>query len=468
MWREPARPDVVREWRHAPWLVVATVSIGAFMGQLDASIVTLANPSLERSFHTSLASVEWVALSYLLVLVASVAAIGRFADMTGRKVIYVYGFGVFTLASAACGLAPNLPALDAFRAVQAIGAAMLQANSVALIATAIPREKLGRSIGIQGAAQALGLSMGPTLGGLLIGLGGWRLIFFVNVPAGISGIILGWLLLPRSRNLAPRQPFDWGGLVLLAPAVGCLLLALSLGSARSFASPGILALLVLVGVFGFSLFRRERRAAFPLLDPMLFRRVAFSAGIASSFLSYIVLFGVMFICPFFLEHALSQSPGRTGLVLTALPAALGITAPFAGRFADRVGPRLPTTLGMGVCASGMVAMAIARPNLGVLVVELAVVGVGLGAFTPPNNAAIMMNAPRDQAGVASGVLNMSRGTGTALGVALTGLVFGIVAGRHPGALATGHGFTAATALLGGIAVLAGVLAALRGKRTSIS
>ena len=169
---EPRRPPAVAQHRHAHWFVVATVCAGAFMGQLDASIVTLALPSLQQAFHASLAAVTWVGLSYLLVLVAAVTAVGRLSDMVGRKLIYTYGFGVFIIGSALCGLAPDLVVLDGSRALQAIGAAMLQANSVAIIYLAVPSSSLGRAIGVQGAAQALGLALGPAAGGLLLAAAG--------------------------------------------------------------------------------------------------------------------------------------------------------------------------------------------------------------------------------------------------------------------------------------------------------
>ena len=155
---EAPRPEWIRARPNAHILVVATVCIGAFMGQLDASIVTVAFPTLQRAFHASVASVTWVGLSYLVVLVAGVTAVGRLADMVGRKLLYTYGFVVFIIGSALCAAAPNLVTLDAFRVLQAAGAAMLQANSVAIIYLAMPREKLGRAIGVQGAAQALGLA----------------------------------------------------------------------------------------------------------------------------------------------------------------------------------------------------------------------------------------------------------------------------------------------------------------------
>ena len=168
---EPRRPPKLAGHRYAVWFTVATVCVGAFMGQLDASIVTMALPTLQHVFHADVAAVTWVGLSYLLVLVATVTAVGRFADMVGRKLLYTYGFAVFIVGSILCGLAPSLGALDAFRAFQAVGAAMLQANSVAIIYLAVPRKSLGRSIGIQGAAQALGLALGPAVGGLLLAAG---------------------------------------------------------------------------------------------------------------------------------------------------------------------------------------------------------------------------------------------------------------------------------------------------------
>ena len=234
---EPRRPESIRHRENAYWLAVAAVCIGAFMGQLDASIVTVALPTLQRTFHAGVGAVTWVGLSYLLVLVATVTAVGRFADMWGRKLLYVYGFAVFVIGSALCGLAPSLGALIAFRVLQAVGAAMLQANSVAIIVIAVPRASLGKAIGIQGAAQAIGLALGPSIGGLLLAAGGWRLIFMVNVPFGVLGVIAGLLLIPRSLHLSDRVPFDWMGLSLFFPAVVAVLSAISFGNTYGWTSP---------------------------------------------------------------------------------------------------------------------------------------------------------------------------------------------------------------------------------------
>ena len=461
---EHRRPPSIATRPNAYWLALATVCIGAFMNQLDASIVTVAFPTLQHSFHASLGAVTWVGLSYLLVLVGLVTGVGRMADMVGRKLLYMYGFVVFIVASALCGLAPSLAALDGFRALQGVGAAMIQANSVAIVVLALPKHKLGRGIGIQGAAQALGLALGPTIGGLLIALGGWRLIFFVNVPAGVVGTVMAWYLIPRSRHLQPRVPFDWLGLGLFFPAVAAFLSAVSFGNSAGWTSPVIIGLFLAALALGATFVHRERRARAPMLDLTLFERVPFAAGIASGLLSYLVLFGTLFVVPFYLERALHQSPGRSGLLLGVMPVALGLTAPFAGRLAERLGARPLTVAGMAISAAMMGTLIVAHGSLAAIMVELAVLGIGLGMFTPPNNAAIMGSAPRPQSGVASGVLNMTRGMGTAMGLAFTSLVFGLVAGSEhaPAALVT-RGFEASAAFLGTVALAAMVLAALRGK-----
>src|SRR5487761_1725214 len=355
---EPRRPARIAANPSAHWLVVATVCIGAFMGQLDSSIVVIALPTMQTYFHSNLGSVEWVSLAYLLTLIALVTAVGRFSDMVGRKLLYIYGFGIFILGSGLSGLAPNLISLDLFRIVQGLGAAMLQANSVALIVQAMPREKLGRGIGVQGAAQALGLSLGPGVGGLLLVLGGWRLLFLVNVPAGLIGIGLGWFLLPRSRFLAKREAIDWLGLGLFVVAITSLLLALSDGDQAGWTSPLVLAGLTVAVAFGVGVVAWELRASAPMMHLEIFRRHAFSFGIASGLLSYLALFGALFVFPFSLRFAGHLDPGAAGLRLLLLPLALGVTAPLAGVLADRWGARPLTVGGMALTAIALLAVAL--------------------------------------------------------------------------------------------------------------
>jgi len=454
---EPRRPRRIRERPNAHWLAVAAVCIGALMGQLDASIVTVALPTLQRTFSTSVGSVTWVGLSYLLVLVATVTAVGRFADMWGRKLLYVYGFIVFIVGSLLCGLAPDLGALIAFRALQAVGAAMLQANSLAIIVLVVPTRSLGRAIGLQGAAQAIGLALGPTVGGLLLAAGGWRLIFFVNLPLGLLGAGAPLLLVPRSVHLTTRAPFDWRGLGLFFPTVVALLSAISFGATLGWTAPVIIGLFAAAIGLAVMFVRRERSTSAPMISLSLFHNTRFSAGIASGLGSYLVMFGVLLLIPYYLERSLHAGTARAGLELMAMPLAFGIIAPLAGRIADRVGARPLTVSGMTLVAASLCTLAALRPDPLGLLILLGVIGIGLGLFTSPNNAAIMGAAPTDQAGMASGILNMTRGFGTALGLALTGLVFTISGGAHT----PGHAFSVAALTLAFIAAAAALTAALR-------
>src|SRR5579862_7627684 len=263
--REPPRPAAVRESHRAPWLAVSVVCFGAFMGQLDASIVTITFPAMERDFSVPVAAVQWVSLSYLLGLIAMLAPAGRLGDAVGRKLVYTYGFAVFTVASAACGLAPSLGVLVSLRLVQATGAAMLQANSVALVTTSAPRDRMRFALGVQAAAQSIGLALGPTLGGLLTSTVGWRAVYWVNVPVGLMAIVAGRYLLPRTKHLAAPGKFDWPGTLLLVAWTSALLLVLSAASGLSL--PGwATALLAALGLAGLAAFiRRERRTAHPLI-----------------------------------------------------------------------------------------------------------------------------------------------------------------------------------------------------------
>jgi len=459
------------------WLVVATVCVGAFLGQLDASIATLVLPTLEEVFHAQTASVEWVAIAYLLTLAALVVTFGRLADMTGRKLLYNAGFIVFILGSALCGLAPSLEMLIGFRVLQAVGAAMLQANSVAIITAAVPHGELGRAIGVQGAAQAVGLSIGPTVGGFLIGAFGWQWVFFIAVPFGILGAGMAWFILPQTARAgapgAVAERFDWWGAIVFSLAIALALLALTFGNAWGWTSLRLLgcvaATLVSLGVF----VAIERRAPFPLVDFGLFANRVFSAGIVSGLLSYSVLFGALFLVPFFLQRVQNYSAERTGLLLTVIPLAIGVLAPISGIITDRVGSRFPTVLGMALAAAALVVLTFdARAGIAIVLLILAVFGIGLGFFTPPNNSAIMGSAPPTRLGVAGGVLNMTRSLGTSLGVGATGAVLALslsfIAGHHVQstldvpAADFFAGFRECLIFLAALAVLAGAIAALRG------
>jgi MFS family permease len=271
------------------------------------------------------------------------------------------------------------------------------------------------------------------------------------------------LLVPRSRNLVERVRFDWIGLALFFPAVVALLCGISLGASYGWGSAPIVGSFVIAGILGVAYFWHQRREQDPMLDLGLFRNAQFSTGIASGMGSYLVMFGVLLLVPFYLERGLGFGTARSGLELMAMPLAFGVVAPFAGRLADRVGARPLTVAGMAVVAVGLIVMGATRPSTPWFLVLLALVGVGMGIFTSPNNASVMGAVPGEHAGVGSGVLNMTRGMGTALGLALTGSVFTVAGGESGGMAGASHAFTVTAYLLGGVAVAAGIVSALRSK-----
>jgi len=430
---ERPRPPRVRDQPTAPWLAVGTVCFGAFMGQLDASIVTLTFPALQRQFGASLAAVQWVSLAYLVTLVALLIPTGRAADAAGRKQIYLYGFVVFTAASAACGLAPTLGALIGFRVVQAVGAGMLQANSVALVTTSVPRARLRAALGVQAAAQALGLALGPTLGGLLVGSVGWRWVFGINVPVGIVAIIAGFFLLPRTRDRTPLGRLDWPGLLLLGTAVTAGLLAVSAASGLPLPSWAVLVLVVVAVAAAGGFVARERRAPDPLLDLALLARGGVGLGLAGALGGYLILFGPLVLVPVVLAGA-GVAEQHAGLVLTALPAGFALAATAGGRLHALGGDRRRCLTGALVAALALAILTVARLTLPILAAGLAVLGLGLGVFTPANNATIMAAIPARASGTGGGLVNLSRGLGTALGVAVPTLALHLAAqAGHPAA-----------------------------------
>jgi len=457
--REPL-PSLTRKGWY-PWLVVATVCVGAFIGQLDASIMSLVLPALEEAFHRPLSQVQWVALAYLLVLIGFLIPLGRLADNFGRKALYTLGFLVFIAGSALCGFAPGLPVLIGARVLQGVGAAMLQANSVAIITATVPETTLGRAIGVQGVAQALGLAVGPAVGGFLIGWLDWRWVFFINVPVGILGSALAWVALPRTSGGGRGERVSGWGTLLLFTGLAVLLLALSFLHAAGYLLPVSAALLL-----GF--WALERWGAAPLLKPAVLRAPGLLAGLTAALLSYAVLFGGLLAVPLLLERVFGATPGQAGLVLTVVPVTLALVAEGGGLLSDRYGTRLPTVTGMGFAVGGLMLMeGIRSASDPRLFAGLALLGVGMGLFIPANNAGVMRAAPTASLGLTGGLINMMRGLGASLGIALVSAVLMVRVGRGPTHVASSAGVGSGVGIaLAGLAAAAllGLFLSLRGRR----
>jgi EmrB/QacA subfamily drug resistance transporter len=475
--REPPPARSLARLPYYRWLVVGAVCIGAFMGQVDSSIAQLVLPQLEYEFGARLSVVSWVAVAYLVTMAGFLPIFGRLADIVGRKLLYTGGFLLFVLGSGLCGFAPTLPSLIAFRVIQAIGAALLASNSVAIVVTAAGPDRRGRALGVQAAAQAVGLSVGPVIGGLVLATLGWRWVFWINVPFGIIASIIGWFVIPPTTGLADETGFDWKGALLLLPALTAFVAVISEAHVWGITSPALLGGLLVASLFMVFFVRSERGGEAPLVDFSLFRSSAFSAGNAAGLMSYAMLFGLFFLMPFILIRVYHDNVLAAGLGLAIVPVTLGLVAPVSGALSDRLGAHLLTLLGLLVCAVGLILLYFIMDgtpaSLPAVMVALAVFGGGQGLFASPNNNSIMAAAPAHVTGGAGGLMNVVRSIGMSVGIAaasallswrldaLTGRPVNTVAAAPAVLLEAGHSVILlfiSFAAVAGLISLAGTLA----------
>jgi EmrB/QacA subfamily drug resistance transporter len=420
-----APTPVDRDERANKWVVLALSGTAAFMTTLDSSIVNIGLPSIARAFGVPLTgSIEWVLIGYLVVIAATLLTFGRLADTLGRKPLFLGGLAVFILGSALCGAAPSLDALVATRCVQGLGAAAIFSVSVAMITRSFPAAERGRALGVNAILVALGVSVGPTLGGILTQALSWRWIFYVNLPIGALAILAAWRLLMERPRLE-RQHLDLAGAALLAVGLAALTLGLSFGQEWGWSSLRFLASIVVTvaGLFGVTWV--ERRVPDPVLDLALLRNRAFALANVSFLICMLALFAVGFLLPFYLEELRGYDTLRAGLLLSPLPLTLAVVAPISGMLADRLGSRWLAPLGLSIAGAGLLLLSdlTQSSSIAYLVLGLVVTGLGQGLFQAPNARAIMGAAPPDQQGIASGILATGRVIGQSLSVAVAGAVF---------------------------------------------
>jgi len=402
------------------WLVIALVCTGAFVGQVDATIVQLALPTLGRVFDAPLQHISWVALSYLLAFASFLPIFGRLCEMLGRKPLYLIGYGIFVAASALCGYAGSLEELLVYRFLQGIGGALLGANSISILVATVPPDQRGRALGYFAAAQAVGMSAGPALGGIILDSLGWRWVFWLTVPFGLVAMLLGWLVLPSVPRRG-QQRFDWGGTLLIGPALILIVSTLNHVSSWGLLSAPTLGSLAVAAVLLWLLVRRERSFGAPLINPRLYRAPGFRSGAVASVLAYALLYAMFFLMSFALEHGYGESPAQAGLRLALIPVALGLTAPFSSELKRLLGARHIGVVGMLLCLASVLLL---MGTLGLSpdhhvydTLAFVLVGIGLGLFIAPNTHATIAAAPGDLSGAVGSQLNLMRVLGTSLGVA---------------------------------------------------
>lgn len=417
------------------WVVFAIIAIGVFMTTVDSSIVNISLPTIATFFGVPLSgAVEWVVIVYLVVIAATLLTIGRLADMTGRKAIWMTGLIIFTVGSALSGASPSLGFLIAARGFQAVGGSLLFAVSAAMLTGAFPANERGRVLGLNALVVAMGVSVGPTLGGFITQYLTWRWIFYVNVPLGIIGVIATLRLLHEAPHTG-RGRFDPAGAALLTIGLASITLGLSFGQEWGWSSGQLIASIVIGVVALVALVIVERIVRNPIVQLSLFRNRVFASANLSLTLSFLALFAVSFMMPFYLEQLRGFSLIESGLLLTPLPLTIAVFAPFSGWLADRIGTRWLAATGLAIACLGLIFISQLQANssVGDIIWPLVVTGFGQALFQSPNNSALMGSAPGAAQGVASGFLATGRVIGQSTSVALAGAIFTSLGGALAGA-----------------------------------
>jgi EmrB/QacA subfamily drug resistance transporter len=403
------------------WIVLSVTTIGALMAAIDSTIVILALPDMMVKLHADLVEMIWVIMAYILVSTVFLLTFGRIADMLGRVRMYNLGFVVFTAGSALCGMSQTAGQLIASRLVQGSGAALLVVNSFAIITEAFPRDERGRALGINAITFGAGGVLGPLLGGFILGAASWRWIFFINVPIGVVGATWAYLALKEQGVRTQRERFDILGAITFSVGLLAILSALTLGIQAGWNSPSILALFGLFALMLAVFIYWENRTENPVLDFSLFKQRVYNFSVLAAMMQALALFAVQFLIVFYLQAVRGYNPLQAALLLIPLPVLTSVIAPFSGRLADRIGARIPATLGLLLQAVALVLFTRLTPTtpLWQIGATLALMGLGGGLFFSPNTSAAMNAAPPNRLGIASATLATLRQVGMVSSFALS-------------------------------------------------
>lgn len=407
-----------------PWLIFAVTATGTFMSTLDASIVNVALPVIAKNLSADLHTVQWVVLAYLLTISSLLPLFGRIGDMIGRKTVYTGGFVIFSGGSFLCGAAGSIGLLIAARILQAVGASMLMSIAPAIIASTFPGSTRGRALGMVGSVVALGSMTGPGVGGILVGFFGWQSIFYVNVPIGIVGYILGRILLPGGEQHR-NERFDFIGALLFALGVFSLMLVISQGHEWGWSSMPVLAAagvaLSSLGIFGWW----EKKTPQPMLDLSMFHNWPYLAGNAAGFCSFLTLSANAVLLPFYLHTVLHLSSMQMGFLLMSFPVVLIFIAPISGYLSEKVNMVVLTSGGLTLTAVGLYHMASLNSESSMLqvIAGQAVLGLGNGMFQSPNNNSVLLSVAPAKLGLAGGINALVRNLGMISGTAIAISIF---------------------------------------------
>ena len=441
------------------WLTLAAVSFGLFMIMLDNTVVNVALPSIQRDLDASLSQLEWVVTGYALTFAAFMLVGGKVADAYGRRLIFVVGIVIFTIASLLCGLAESGEMLIAARVLQGVGAALMNPATLSIIAATFPPAQRGAAIGIWAGVSALALAIGPLVGGLLTQHLSWHWIFFVNIPVGILAIVASFLLIDESRD-ETHVRLDLPGLATSGVGLFALTYGLIEANAYGWTSARILGVfaVALAALVAFVLLERHQRA--PMLPLELFRNRTYTGANVVILLVALAMFGVFFFMSLYMQQILGYSAVETGAAFLPMTIVIMLVAPIAGKATDQIGSRALMTAGMVLIAGQLLYLSRlgADATFWNLLPGFVVGGLGMALTMTPSAAAATRSVPVEKAGVGSAVLNAFRQVGGSLGIAVMGAIVAreVGDGRTPEAFL--RGFENALQVAAGIAVAGAIVA----------
>ncbi len=409
-----------------PNVILAICCMSLLLVGMDVTIVNVALPAIEHDLHARISQLQWILDAYTLVVATLLMMAGAVSDRYGRRLVFQVGITVFTLGSLLCSIAPSIGALIGFRALQGLGASMLNPVALSIIANAFkdPRGR-GRAIGIWGAVAGLSFAIGPVLGGALTQTVGWRANFWINIPIGILAFVLAARFVPESKA-ARARPFDPLGQLLVFVGLAALTSAVIEGPHLGWPSHSIWLLFTLAILAFVSFAIHETRIKQPLVDLRFFRSVPFTGAVLTGMVAFASFAAFLFLNALYLQHQRGLTPFRTGLYTLPLAAMLTLTAPLSGRLAGSRGPRISLILGgAGFTISTLILTQLTDTTpVWWLLCSYLSFGVGLGMVNPAITNAAVTGMPLEQAGVAAAIASTSRQVGAALGVAIAGTVVG--------------------------------------------
>ena len=406
------------EHDHYKWWALSCTSLGMLLATINSGTLIIALPDLERHLHTSLLTLVWVILVYMITSTVLVLSAGRLSDQFGRKTAYIGGFVVFALASLGAGFSTNGTELIIWRVLQGIGGAFLFANSAAIVTDAFPREQLGVAMGTNTMVAAVGLVIGPVLGGALVNLG-WHWVFWFNVPFALIGSLWAYVVLHEITGRSKDTQFDAAGTITFLIGLTGLVFGISKGGIQGWSQTSVYVGLAAAVVFLPLFVLIESRHKAPMLDLSIFKNRLFSAAAAAAFLNGLARFALMFVFVFYFQGVQGDSPVLAGLKLAPLAVGMLVASPLAGIYADRRGSRALASIGMLVTALGLALMTTLQRDTSYFfpALYMVIVGIGSGMFNSPNTAAMMGTVPPHRRGIASGARVLVQNTGAVLSIA---------------------------------------------------